>query len=128
MGAAEVALVRCRELAGMRLRNQRVWKALEALCLDCANEAGAARHTLIAHLLGPERLQQLKIEPATLVQGGADSLRDVLLGWGYPEKQANALAEMVELFAARTLFEERTPDLPAGFEAQITRTKEMLAA
>lgn len=127
MGAAEVALMRCRELAGMRLRNQKVWKALEAICVDCASEAGGSPHSLVAHILGPERLQQLRLDPATLVKGGADSLRDVLIGWGYPETQANALAEMVELFAARSLFEQKTA-LPAGFEAQVVRTKELVGA
>lgn len=128
MGAAELALVRCRELAGMRLRNQRYWRALESICLDCAQTASGGPLTLVAHSIGPERLQQLGVDPVALTRGGADSLRELLAMWGYPEAQANALAEMVEVFAARSLFEERAPELPAGFEAQLARTKEMFDA
>lgn len=128
MGAAEYALVRCRELAGMRLRNKATWRALEAICLDCAQQASLGRLSVVASVLGPARLEQLKVDPAVLVKGGADGLRELLAGWGYPPAQSEALAEMVELYAARTLFEERTPALPSGFEAQITRTRELLRA
>lgn len=125
MGAAEYALMRCRELAGMRLKNQRVWKALEAICLDCAKDANDKPLSLVAHSIGPERLRELHLDPMVLVRGGADTLRELLTGWGYPARQADALAEMVELFAARSLFEQRAPALPSGFEAQLVRTREL---
>lgn len=128
MGAAELALMRCRELAGMRIRNQRTWKALQAICRDCADTVEEAPLGTVASSIGPEIVQKLRLDPVVLTRGGADSLRELLKGWGYPVKQAEALAEMVEVFAARSLFDKRAPALPSGFETQIASARELLDA
>jgi hypothetical protein len=61
----------------------------------------------------------------TLVRGGADTLQTVLSSsCGYTPQQANVVAEMVESYAARTLFKSGHPTLPSGFAAQFVRAKE----
>ena len=61
-------------------------------------------------------------KPLTLVSGGADGLRGLLVDWGYEQPQAAVLADTVELYAARTLLDER-PRLPAGFAGQAIRLR-----
>lgn len=126
MGAAEYALLRSRELAGMRLQQKSALRALAAICLDCAEQAEKEKLSVVAAAIGPDRLAQLGVEPMALVKGGADTLRELLAGWGYPPAQAEALAQMVETYAARTLFEPKAPALPAGFEVQLAKTREFL--
>lgn len=118
LGAAEMALARCRELAGMRVRQK------EKACPECVARANGHPLSLVAAMVGPDVLTQLGLEPLKLVKDGASTFSTVLSGWGYSEAQALALAEVVEVYAARTLLEPRQPSLPPGFASQFERAKE----
>jgi hypothetical protein len=109
LGAAELALMRCRELAGIRIRHKD------------KNAAPGASDSLVASVLGTEKV----VDPMKLVHGGADGLRSLLSEWGFEDTQAASLCQMVEVYAAKTLFEPRQPDLPSGFMAQVEKAKEV---
>lgn len=118
MGAAMMALARCRELAGIRL-----WQK-QRNCPDCFANADGAPHALVASIVGPGVVEKLGWEPLRLVRGGTDTFRDMLVYWDYTPKQADAVCEMIESFAARTLYDERLPQLPVGFATHLERAKE----
>ena len=118
VGAAEMALARCRELAGIRIKQKE--KSFPELF---KNLNGAPTGSL-ASVLGAEALEQIQVTPQQLVRGGADTLRTLLGEWGYAKVQASAISEMVESYAARTLFKNGHPTLPSGFAAQFERAKE----
>lgn len=114
-----MALARCRELAGIRL-----WRE-QKHCPECFEKANGLPHPLVASALGPGLVQQFGQEPIRLVRGGTASLQDMLEYWGYSHKQTMAICEMVESFAARTLYDERLPQLPSGFAAHLERAREI---
>jgi hypothetical protein len=119
LGAAEMALARCRELAGIRLRRK------EGTCPEFFVGVNGAPDGEIAAAVGLEILDRLSTNAMTLVRGGADTLQTVLSSsCGYTPQQANVVAEMVESYAARTLFKSGHPTLPSGFAAQFVRAKE----
>jgi hypothetical protein len=118
MGAAMMALARCRELAGIRL-----WQK-QRHCPDCFEQADGKPHALVASIVGPETVKLLDWTPQRLVRGGTDTFKDMLIYWGYTDTQAEAICELIEGFAARTLFDERLPQLPVGFAAHLDRAKE----
>lgn len=109
LGAAELALLRCRELAGIRIRHK---------CKECAEGSPDA---VVASVLGPSEVG----EPLKLVQGGADGFHSLLRERGFAEAQASSICQTLEVYAARTLFEPRQPDLPAGLMAQIEKAREI---
>ena len=113
-----MALARCRELAGIRIRQK------EKFCPECLQKANGSPNSLIAAAVGADALIQLQVTPQTLVKGGADTLRSVVNTWGYAGVQSAAIAEMVESYAARTLFQSQQPLLPSGFAAHFERAKE----
>jgi hypothetical protein len=78
----------------------------------------------IAAFIGAETLERLSLTPPQLVRGGADTLQALLGEWGYAAVQAKAISEMVESYAARTIFKSGHPTLPSGFAAQFERAKE----
>lgn len=108
-GAATMALHRCRELAGARIQLK---------CKECGKGEEKA---VVAAAVGPS----VAVDPATLVRDGADGFRALLVEWGVPAVQARSLQQMLELYAARTLFERRCPDLPSGFVAAIEKAREV---
>jgi len=118
MGAAMMALARCRELAGIRLYQK------HRNCPDCFEKADGQPHALVASLVGPGVVEKLGWEPFRLVRGGTDTFKDMLIYWDYTPKQADAICEMVESFAARTLYDERLPQLPVGFATHLERSKD----
>lgn len=118
IGAAEMAVARCRELAGIRL------KRLEKSCPECLRGVGDVQNPLVAAFVGVENLEKLKVTPHALVKGGADTLKVLLGEWGYSSIHSTAISEMVESYAARTLFKSDHPSLPSGFAAQFERAKE----
>lgn len=127
LGAAEMALARCRELAGIRVKQKEKADGkgkTPASYLEVFAQINGCPHRDIAAKLGPENIQILGLNPATLVKGGADTLRSLLTEWGYTITQSGAIAEMVESYAARTLFKPGHPTLPNGFAAQFERAKE----
>jgi hypothetical protein len=109
LGAAALAMMRCRELAGIRIRHK---------CRDCAP---GEPDSLVASSMGPAEVP----DPMKLVHGGADGLRSLLSEWGFEGTQASSLCQMVEVYAAKTLFEPRQPDLPSGFMAQVEKAREV---
>lgn len=121
MGAADLSLVRCRELAGSRLRSY------QKACPDCLAPADGQPNTLVAALIGPQAVETMKApEPLKLVAGGSDGFRILLVGWGFPGVQAAALGEMIEVYAARTLYEKGVPQLPSGFAAHVDRVQDIV--
>lgn len=123
MGAAKLSLIRCRELAGSRIRTYK------DSCPECLEPALGKPNALVASLLGVETLKTMNVPSSLkLVQGGTDSFRSLLLGMGYPESQAAALCEMIEVFAARTLYEKGQPALGTAFAAHVDRIQETVDA
>lgn len=118
MGAAMMALARCRELAGIRL-----WQK-QRVCPECFESADGQPHALVASIVGPQTVQKLEWTPQRLVRGGTDTFKDMLIYWGYSDTQAQAICELIEGFAARTLYDERLPQLPNGFAAHLERARE----
>jgi hypothetical protein len=122
-GAALMALRRCREIAGARLRS-----VAQQSCQECCEKTDGKSNSLVASILGMDQVQVLGFdEPMRLVAGGSVGFRDQLTEWGYGEAEANSIARVIEVYAARTLFEDK-PDLPAGFIAQIERAREVSEA
>lgn len=121
LGAAEMALARCRELAGIRIK-QRDGKTPEYTKILA--QINGQPNGAIPAFLGAEKVEALRVVPTQLVKGGADTLKTLLRGWGYGLVQSQAIAEMVESYAARTLFKEGHPTLPSGFAAQFERARE----
>ena len=113
LGAAELALHRCRELAGVRVRHK---------CPDCADGHPLA---MVASALGQDKVGD---DSVTLVRGGTDGLRDFLTEQGMDTEQASALCRQLEVFAARTLFQPSCPELPSGFVAAVNRARETSVA
>ena len=118
MGAAMMALARCRELAGIRLYQK------HRNCPDCFQKADGQPHALVASIVGPGVVEQLGWEPLRLVRGGTDTFRDMLVYWDYSPKQADAICEMIESFAAKTLYDGRLPQLPIGFTTHLERARD----
>jgi hypothetical protein len=112
LGAAELALLRCRDLAGTRLRFK---------CPDCAEGHPAS---MVASALG----EKAAPDPDKLVSGGTDGFQEMLIGQGIPVVQATALGKQLEKFAARTLYQPKCPDLPSGFVAAVSKAQEATVA
>jgi hypothetical protein len=107
-GAAQMALHRCRELAGVRIQLK---------CKDCGK---GFEKSLVASIVGPADL-----DPAALVKDGADGFRALLVEWGIPSQTATKLQRMLEVYAARTLFDLKIPELPSGYVAAIEKAREV---
>jgi len=112
LGAADLALLRCRELAGIRIRHR---------CKDCAE---GHPDSLVASVLGSKQVA----DPMKLVHGGTDGFHALLCERGFGESLASSLCQTLELYAARTLFEGKQPDLPSGFMAQVEHAQEVSSA
>jgi hypothetical protein len=117
-GAAELALHRCREMAGNRIRN----KAKGSL----RDDAGRIPPAALAAYVGAQVMQTIGADARELVAGGTDLLKPLLEAWGYSKPQAATICEMIELFAARTLFDD-TAALPHTVESQIAQLREIAA-
>lgn len=122
-GAAELALYRCREVAGSRIRTQvrNRSKTSPELALI---EGESNCH--VASILGQKKLDALGLNtPVSLVRTGADGFCALLEGWGFQPEQAKVLGDMISLHAARTLLEPTLPPLPPGFLAQVERLRDL---
>ena len=119
-GAAELAIIRCRELAGSRIR------ARNQSCPECLSAANNQPNAAVAALIGPENLSRLDAPPPLqLVSGGASGFTTLLSSWGYTELQARAVSELLESLAARTLFDHQLPEVPNGLIARLQRLREV---
>lgn len=111
LGAIELALMRCRELAGIRILQKG-----QKTCPECLGAVDGAPYSEIAALLGAETLKRMGLSNSlALVEGGADNLRSLLRAWGYSTEQADLFGEIVEVHASRTLLERDFPKLPEHF-------------
>lgn len=120
VGAAHMAIARCREVAGARLRSHakphpEVFSLVDGL-----------PNSVVAFTLTRDRLSEAGIEfdALALCRGGTDMFRSTLETWGYSKSQRDSLAEMVLVYAAKTLFDS-SPPLPPGIRAQVERMKEV---
>ncbi len=118
LGAAEMAFARCRDLAGIRVRQK------EKVCPEFFVGINGTSNSQLLAEIGPDILERLSMTALQLVEGGAEQLSPVLQGRGYTEEQAGMIANMVESYAARTLFKAGNQSLPSGFAAQFERAKE----
>jgi hypothetical protein len=110
-GAAEMALVRCRELAGARIRSKR------DTCPHCLDGVKDVPNPLVASALGRMGLEPLGApEPRALVAGGTEGLHTILRSWGYSPGDATTVCDLLEIHAARTLFQPNPP-VPEGLAA-----------
>lgn len=122
-GAGALALVRCREVAGSRVRSnlqRRTDAAGELAMVDGIPNAD------VTCTLGEKRIVELGLPtPLELVKTGTDGFRNLLIDWGFERSQASVLADMLLVFGAKTLYESKAPALPAGFLAQVERLREL---
>lgn len=122
-GAGALALVRCREVAGAKIRQAIRTKSRGAVELGMIDGIPNAD---VACTLGEERIREMGLpQPLELVKSGTDGFRNLLTDWGFDRPQASVLAEMLLVFAGKTLYESKAPSLPAGFLAQVERLKEL---
>ena len=120
MAAAEMALLRCRELAGSRILSKR------RTCPDCLKPAEDVPLPMVASVLGPDILLEIKApEPTALVAGGAEAFRSWLCSNDVAPEQAISLAQMIENYAHKTLFDPEKHTLPSGFAAHVERVREL---
>ena len=114
LAAAELALLRCREQAGVRLRRR------QASCPECLERVKNVPHNQVVAALGPEGVEALgNPNPIDLVAGGGDLLRHLLVNWGYPDRAAARLCGALELYAGRTLYSDLPPPVPATLVAMM---------
>lgn len=114
IAAIELALMHCRSLAGIRI-NQKQRQFPEQVA-SVANTPLAQ----VAPSLGKKVLKQMGFtNPLALVSGGADNFRSLLKVKGYSEEAAQAVCDMVEMFAANTLFLAEFPEVPPHFLRQL---------
>jgi hypothetical protein len=109
LGAAELALHRCRELAGVRIRMR---------CEECGD---GQPDSMVAAAMG----EQLKRDPDELVKGATDGFREYLIDLGVETVHATALCKQLEKYAARTLTASACPPLPSGFVASVNKALEV---
>lgn len=118
-GAADMALLRAREVAGNRilslsLRDPDALAVIEELGLRARNVASG---------LGRDRVLALGCREADLVAGAAGLIAETLHLWGIRDPgAAQLIAEQIERHAARTLFDERPPALPSTFSSYVSGT------
>lgn len=121
-GAARLALRQCRAKAGARLRTA----AKEAKCSECERTMDGLANAVVASALGVEALEAMsQRDPITLVKGGTADFMGCLEEWGIDRGNAEVLCERVESYAAATLFEPNTPDLPPGFSSHVEHALEV---
>lgn len=122
-GAAELALYRCREVAGSRIRTQiraRSRTAPELTLIDKKSNCD------VCSIIGQQRMHAMGLDkPLALVKTGCDGFTAMLSSWGFDESQAQVLSEMLLVWAAKTLYEPEIPSLPPGFLAQVERIRAM---
>jgi hypothetical protein len=125
-GAAHMALRQCRSKAGARLRTA----TAEHRCAECQESINGIPNAHVASVLGQEGIaEQLaamsKRDPIQLVKGGTDDFRATLEEWGVPVANTTVLCELIEAYAAATLFDPNTPELPPGFTTHVEHALDM---
>lgn len=110
-GAADVALLRAREVAGNRVRSLAKRKP-DILALVEGVPAGQ-----VCAVLGKDRVRGLGCpDERELVAGGRALIMDALAAFGVRDAEINAkVADLVEQHAARTLYSEKASLMPPTF-------------
>ena len=122
-GAAELALMRSREVAGSRIRSNLQKRSNARSELELIDGVPNAN---IAAILGEAKLKALGLsEPLQFVKSGTDGFCSLLQSWGFDESQARVLSEMILVYAAKTIYQPELPPLPSGFLAQVERFREL---
>jgi hypothetical protein len=98
--ACRVALMRCREKAGARIRSR-----CDAIP-DAADLIDGVANALVASGVGRDRVGSILpgVTPRELVRGGAAPLVAALVDFGMERAEAASLAQAVERHAAQTLY------------------------
>ena len=118
-GAARLALLRCRELAGSRVRARSQGKPGTCVLIDGKPNA------FVPAILGREHMSDIGLDDSLLlVKKGTEVFVTLSLELGIAEEQALAIAQMIEVYAAKTLYEPRLPQFPSGLLTQIERAIE----
>ncbi len=109
MGVIELAVMRCRELAGIRIKQKTQRHFPDNLAF-----VDGVPFADIAASLGEQLVKEMGLGGSiALVSGGADNLRSLLGVWGYGSEAGNIFAEMVEAHAGNTLFQPGFPQFSA---------------
>jgi hypothetical protein len=126
LGAADFAIQRGREMAGARLRS--LTGPRSGKCDECQEAIAGVPNWDVAAALGKDRAKPYlnTAGPGTtgngiLVDGVAQAFAAVLVGMGVAQNWALELGELVELHAAKTLFQPIPDPLPAGFSVLLKR-------
>lgn len=115
LAAIEVALMRCRELAGIRIRQKGMKK-----CPKYIESVADEPYSQVAFALGEGRLKEMGISNwIELVAGGSDNLLSLLRLKGYAEESVGELGKMIEVHAAKTLLASEFPKVPTHFLGQL---------
>ena len=64
-------------------------------------------------------------DPVKLVKGATDGFQELLVADGMDAHQAAALGQQLEMYAARTLYQPKCPELPSGFVAAVNKAQEV---
>ena len=113
-GAVELAVDRCRELAGSRLRTRISSAKKDATCSECVDAIRDVPNGLVAAALVAHTDRLELPTPRELVAGGASLLRERAVQWGMTVDEAALLAESVERHAALTLCDEKPAAIRRG--------------
>lgn len=119
LGAAELTVDRCRELAGSRLRTKIGKTPARDRCSECVDLIREVPNGLVAAALGVNGAALELPTARELVAGGAVAFRDKAIVWGVDTDSAALLAEQIEQHAARTLFDREPAGLPRGFGGRV---------
>lgn len=129
-GAAMLALRQCRTKAGSRLRTSvretNAGRDKSRHCAECEQTIDGIPNATVASALGEVALETMsQRDPITLVKGGTDDFKGCLEEWGITPDNTAVLCERLESYAAATLFEPNTPDLPPGFASHVEHALEI---
>ena len=106
-----MALDRCRELAGARIRAK--------LHGDRRTEFADVPSELLASAVTFEGMPE-GVQPGSLVKGGVDNLRRALVAAGITDEWTTTICDAIEVHAARTLWDAEAT-LPQNFALLASR-------
>jgi hypothetical protein len=125
-GAAHMAIRECRSKAGARMVNWVKRPVNAERCSECQQAIEGVPNGLVASALGIDVLERMaERDPLQLVKGGTDNFHACLEDWGINPANAAVLCERIESYAAATLFDPNTPELPVGFASHVEHAIEV---
>jgi len=116
LGAAESELERIRDRAGAKIRSY-----VQSSCPECVAAIKPVPNGQVAATLGAAQLAEIGAPTASrLVEDTALSFVSTLeRRWGVSHAQAEALGEIMQIHAGKTLYDEAPPALPIGFTGRV---------